>query len=138
MASKADILKELDFVTDKLSAQVRTTALGALVFVWALLVGESPIARSVAGQLEWHLVGVAAVAILTMFLDFLQYVAGYVNEKNVYRAMQAAKEDTAEYDETRCSWRLRLIFFWAKILGLTVTVIWLLAVLGYWLSTSYR
>ncbi len=137
MASKADILKELDFVTDKLSTQVRTTALGALVFAWGLLVGESSVARSVAGQLKWHLVGVGAVAILTMFLDFLQYLAGYTNALSAYRAMEAAKKTEGQFDENSFSYRLRKFFFYGKSLGLMVTVIWLLCTLGHWLIISY-
>jgi hypothetical protein len=72
MVRRETVLKELDVLTDQLSTQVRTTAFAALVFAWGLLVGDSAVARSIAGQLEWHLVAVGAMAVLTMFLDFAQ------------------------------------------------------------------
>jgi hypothetical protein len=111
MPSKAEIIKELDFVTDTLSKQVRTTALGTLVFAWGLLVGESAAARSIAGQVQWHLVGVGAVSILAMLFDFLQYVAGYRSVKALYDKMDVENQEEGWYDETSYSYRLRFLFF---------------------------
>jgi hypothetical protein len=96
MVSKEDVRKELDFLTDQLSPQVRTTAFEALVFAWGLLVGDSAVARSIAGQLEWHLVAVGAMAVLTMFLDFAQYLAGYINVHSLYRTMGSVNPEEAD------------------------------------------
>ena len=138
MASKADLRKELDFLTDQLSTQVRTTAFGALVFAWGLLVGDSAVTRNVAGRLKWHLVAIGAMAVLTMFLDFAQYFAGFVNVHSLYKTLETAKKDEARYDENSCSYKLRLYLFYIKMISLGVTVLWLLCVLGYWLATANR
>ena len=82
MASKSDITEDLNFLTDRLSTQVRTTALGVLVFSWGLLMGESTVARSLAAQLKRDLVAVAALAVLAMLCDILQYLFGYWNTRN--------------------------------------------------------
>lgn len=137
MTSKATILEELKYLTSTLSTQVRTTALGALAFSWGLLIGDSPVARSLAGQLKWHLVGIGAMAILTMFLDFGQYFAGYINASSLYQTLEAAKANEGEYDYSSLSYRLRVYLFYGKIVSLTLTVIWLLSVLGFWLIRSY-
>ena len=125
MASKAEILKELDFVTDKLSAQVRTIALGVLVFSWGLIVGESRLAENLRQGLVWHSVGVGAAAIIVMLFDFLQYLAGYWNTLFVYQKMKSDRTDKGEYDEKSILFRIRVFLFYAKMTGLTATVIWL-------------
>lgn len=136
MAKASEIIAELGFVTDRLSAQVRTTALGALALSWGLLIGESATAKELAAHLRWHLVGVGAAAVLVLFCDFLQYVAGYVETLSVYKEMQAAKKDEGSYDEHAFFFRLRMFFFYAKMVGLSVTVLWLLTALGHWLIVS--
>ena len=49
MVSKKQVVEELNFITERLSTQVRTTAFGALVFAWGLLIGDSRAAHSVSG-----------------------------------------------------------------------------------------
>ncbi|MGO9589888.1 MAG: hypothetical protein ACLP3K_07570 [Candidatus Acidiferrales bacterium] len=136
MATGADIIAELGFVTDRLSGQVRTTALGALALSWGLLIGESATAQALAAQLKWHLVGVGAAAILVLFCDVLQYVAGYVATLGVYRKMQKAGKNEGSYDESALPFRLRMVFFYLKMVVLSVTVVWLLVALGHWLLAA--
>ena len=136
MAAKKDILDELDFVTTTLSTQVRTTALGVLALSWGLLIGESSTAKELAAQLKWHLVGVGAAAVLILFLDFLQYVAGYAATLGVYNTMVQDNADQGEFDDSALSFRLRMFLFYAKMVALSLTVIWLLVVLGRWLIES--
>jgi hypothetical protein len=136
MATEAEIIKELDFVTDRLSGQVRTTALGALALSWGLLIGESTTAKELAAQLKWHLVGVGALAVLALFCDFLQYVAGYIETMNVYRQMKKAKKTEWSYDEGALFFGLRMFFFYAKMVVVSATVLWLLTALGRWLILS--
>ena len=136
MATENEIITELGFVTDRLSSQIRTTALGALALSWGLLIGESATARDLAARLKWHLVGVGAAAVLALFCDFLQYVAGYVDTLGVYRKMRKAKKAETSYNEKSAFFRLRMFFFYAKMIVLSVTVVWLLSALGRWLVAN--
>jgi hypothetical protein len=136
MASKSNITGDLDFLTDRLSTQVRTTALGVLVFSWGLLMGESTVAKSLAAQLKWDLVAIAALAVLAMLFDILQYLFGYWNTRKVLSAMEAAGKTEASYDYSSCLYRLRSFFFAAKMVAMTAGAVWLVFVLGRWLSTS--
>ena len=137
MASEKEIVDELDFLTDRLSTQVRTTALGALAFSWGMLIGNSEVTKNLTAQLKWHLVGVCALSVLTMFLDFAQYCAGYKGTRAVQRAAERAENHQAEWDENSLYFRLRVFFFGAKMATLSATVFWLLGALAYWLVTSY-
>jgi hypothetical protein len=132
MVNRKDVLAELGGVTDKLSTQVRTTAVAVLVLTWGLLIGDSPIARTISTERKSSLIllGVASVTIL--FLDFLQYFAGYFSTMKVLNEMERAKTDEGQYDDESLPWRLRLSLFWAKQALLVLTVIAFLVVFGCW------
>ena len=132
MVSRKDVLAELTGITDKLSTQVRTTAVAVLVLTWGLLIGDSPIARAISTERKPSLIllGVASVTIL--FLDFLQYFAGYFSTKKVFDEMEKAKTDEGQYDYGSLPWRFRFLLFWAKQALLVLTVIALLIVFGRW------
>lgn len=139
LIEKSKIQDELNFVSDKLSAQVRTTALGALALSWGLLVGESQTAKAVASDLRWHLLAVGSLAVLTLFLDFLQYFAGYLNARHAFKSVvvDASGREVGQYDDTTWSYRLRRFFFYAKMIVLTIGVGWLLSALCLWLILNY-
>jgi hypothetical protein len=137
MASEADILADLNFVTDRLSTQVRTIAFGALAFSWGILIGDSASAKNLTAQLKWHLVGVCAAAVFTLFIDFAQYCAAYKETRTVYLAAQGDPKHEAQFDEGSLYFRRRNFFFFAKLAALSTTVFWLLIILVHWLVTSY-
>jgi hypothetical protein len=133
MAQKKDVLDQLTSVSDRLSTQVRTVALGILALTWGLLVGDSTAAKDISSHWRGNLVALGGLAVLVMFLDFLQYVAGYYNVRALQKKME--KEGLAEvrFDDTSWSWKLRLFFFYAKQWALAINVTWLLIVLSLWL-----
>jgi len=132
MIPKSKVVEDLNFITDKLSTQVRTIALGILVFVWGLLVGQSATTLDIAKHWKWTLMGLGGAAIFVMLIDFLQYVAAYWNVSSLEQTMG----QTGEYDTSSISYKLRLNLFGLKIVLLIMTVIWLLGFLVYWLSNS--
>lgn len=121
---KERIYADLDFSTDRLSTHVRSLSFGILAIVWALMVkGEG------ADRLQWSprlLLLLAGLSILTMLVDFLQYVAAYLAG---YRAKRDWDDGgTGEYQPTWLSRRMRGWCFNAKIaLCLTATTIFLIA-----------
>lgn len=121
---KERIYADLDFSTDRLSTHVRSLSFGILAIVWALMVKGEGVDR-----LHWSprlLLLLAGMSILTMLVDFLQYVAAY-------RASLRAKDDlagggTGKYQPTWLSMRMRRWCFSAKILlCLAATTIFLIA-----------
>jgi hypothetical protein len=124
MVSKNDVTEELEKLSSTISTQVRTTALGVRALIWSLLVGAPATGRISPSGLV--LVGVGAV--LTLFFDFLQYFAGYVNNHCLYREMEEKKLSEGHYRKSSLSYRLRTGLFWAKQLVLALSVLGLLAV----------
>ncbi len=133
MVSKTEVLSELGSVTDKLSSQVRTTAVAVLALSWGLLVGDSPVAKAISTQLRASLILLGGASVAVLFLDFLQYFAGYFSTKRVFDEIENAGATEGQYDYSGLAWGLRKFFFWAKQVMLIVTVLALLAVIGYWI-----
>ena len=124
MVTREKIMDQLDWLTDKLSTQVRTVALGVLALSWGLLVGESSAAKAVNDVHRNQLLFVGLLAVLVMFCDYLQYLAGYFNVYGVYREMSIKNAGETEYEENFFL-LARKFLFRAKQWLLAGTVIWL-------------
>ena len=102
-----------------------------------LLVGESATARGLAERLKWHLVGVGSIAILVLFFDFLQYFVGYLKRRATLSAeIEKTSKSEGHYNKDAWLYKLRKVFFYAKVVLLFVGVFWLLGALGFWLVTG--
>lgn len=118
VARRDAIIEDLDFVTDRLSTQVRQLALGVLAVVWALLVAAKSELR-----LDWSpvlLLALAGLSILTLLVDFLQYVAAYFASRRALDDVESG--GTGQYRASWLSWRLRRWCFGAKLVVCVVTV----------------
>lgn len=131
MATKDKILDDLDFVSDRISTQVRLLGLGVLAFVWGIIISDSQVAKSIIQPLSSQLLGIAGGALLTLLLDFLQYIAGYLNTASVLNKMEKQKATEATYNYQSLGFRFRRFFFWSKVCVLTVTVLALLRILAW-------
>ena len=133
MASKQDILKEKEFLSDRISTQVRTVALGLLGITWGLLIGKSDVAVEIASSIGKNLMAIGGIAIFTMFLDFLQYFFGYWYTNNLIKEMEKANEKEGNYRYSDLKYRLRIFMFWSKQISLIAGVLWLFVVLFIYL-----
>jgi len=117
-----DVVSELQFISDRLSTQVRTVALGLLAISWTILVGDSAFLRSLAEGLGKSLLGVAILCVLALFLDFLQYVAGYAYVKRALAAAEKNESKEVDYDPDSFLIKLRSFLFWVKQLATIATL----------------
>src|ERR1700724_745418 len=99
MPKKADVLKQWDFVSDRLSTQVRTIAFGVLIFAWGVLVSESTVIEDLAQRFGRQLIAVVVLTVLVMLCDFLQYVAGYWNVSKLVSEMASSQAEEGQYDQ---------------------------------------
>jgi hypothetical protein len=70
-----NVVKELEWLSDRISALLRTVAAGIIALVWGLLITEP---RSLSFDRRW-LVAVGLVSLLAMLVDLGQYAFGYAN-----------------------------------------------------------
>jgi hypothetical protein len=132
---KKEIIEELQFLSDKLSAQARTVAFGLLAITWTILVGESAFLRKLSEGLGKRLLLVAVLSIFVLFVDFLQYVVGYIYVNKTLKAAEAEDLTEADYDPDSWLRRLRTVLFWTKQFVLVVTLVVFLAVLACYINS---
>jgi hypothetical protein len=109
-----EINDELDFVTDRISTQVRTIALSVLALVWLFLAGGKDAPALPTAPARPMLLGIAAVTIAALVADYLQYLFGYLATNAVRIRAEAAREKAADFDYSDYRYRLRVWFFWGK------------------------
>jgi len=125
LAQKERIYEDLNFASDTVSSQVRQISLGVLALVWALLVGEDKLDLTLGPR---PLLLVASLSVLTMMVDFGQYVAAYTAS---LRAKDRLKRvGVGAYDSKWLSYRIRQASFRLKICLCGITSLTMLVVLG--------
>jgi hypothetical protein len=124
MASRNDVIKEMDFLSDRISTQVRTVAVALLAITWGLLIGRSDVAIGISHKMKNGLLIIGTIAVLCMFLDFLQYFFGYLNNQQLLSELEKEKKEEGQYNYLSCSYKLRSKLFWIKQIFLIVGVGW--------------
>lgn len=119
------VTADLDFVSDRLSSQVRSISIGVIALVWAVSVGD--LKNGVAPP-QAPLLAIGAAAVLTMGFDFLQYVAAYWSGQKALKS--AVSGGDGLFDPTWRSYRLRAFFFWVKLCSAALTGLAMIVVLG--------
>jgi len=127
MIAYEKIVEELQWVSDRISTQVRTLGIGLIAITWGLIISQPQIAGPIPDSLKKNLLIVGVVAVAAMFCDFLQYFFAYLNSHILLKKMESENLDEAIYDHTAKTYKLRIFFFWTKQIVLLVACIWFLA-----------
>ena len=120
MPSKDKMLERRNFFGDRISNQVRLIAVGILVTIWTLLTGT--ISLSNIKEIKANLIVVAIICLLSLLLDFIQYVFAYINIK---RALSKMERNGSIYGKYKNDWLYKTAnwFFWAKQVCLGIAVL---------------
>lgn len=119
-----EVSEEAQWLSDRLSVQVRWVAVGILAFVWGLIISP-PRELAIAQRL---VLWAGLLAIAALLVDLLQYVVGYVYTVRILRRMERGID--ASYNRRHPLYRLRHYCFVAKqIIALGAGVMLAIAVL---------
>lgn len=119
-----EVSQEAQWLSDRLSVQVRWVAVGILAFVWGLIISP-PRELAISQRL---VLSAGLLAIAALLVDLLQYVVGYVYTIRILRRMERGAE--ASYNRRHLLYRLRHYCFVAKqIIALGAGVMLAIAVL---------
>ena len=119
-----DTHAQLDWLSDRISTQVRWFAAGVLALVWGLLV-TPPASLKLSPRI---LLVVALLAVSVLFFDFLQYAVGYLSVQRTHREILKAPEHSVSgFDTTDFCYRARRVFFWTKQVMAVLTFAGLIA-----------
>jgi len=114
MATLKETYTELQFLSDRISTQVRWLAAGVIALVWMFLAGGKnspslplPPNRDVLLTAAW-------LAIVALLLDYMHYIFGYASTMLSLKKVEDAGGKEVTYDYTSRMYRMRVFFFWAK------------------------
>jgi len=124
-----DTVKEdLNFLTDRISTQIRTIAIGLIIITWGLLIGDIKLNIEILDTQKYQLLTICAIAVIVMFLDFLQYMFGYFYTSSLRKKMIDKNLAQSEVDERNILWFFRCFFFHVKQYLLVIDVIWFIKI----------
>ena len=106
-----DTMAQLDWLTDRISTQVRWFAAAVVALIWGLLLAPPATFRLWPAAL----LSVGLLAVSVLFVDFLQYAVGFIAVRRQHQRLLDAPSAAAEGYDARDPWyRARADFFWAK------------------------
>lgn len=113
MATKETLLKNLDWITEKISSQVWTLNLGTLGTTWSLLITTTlPNNTRFTAANAFPIV---VMCLLSLLCEMGQYLSGYLNDHQILKTMESNNRTEFQYKPTSFLYRARTIFFWCKI-----------------------
>jgi len=103
MPELKEFIKERNFVTDRISTQVRIIGIGLLATTWSLLLGEVNSLRDTILQCRPHFIKIGTIAMIALALDYLQYLFSYLHIQKALSEMeiQGITETNYDYDDIR-------------------------------------
>jgi len=107
------IISEKNFITDRISTQVRIIAVGLLATTWSLLIGQVNIFINTLQYFRVHFILISIIAIIVLMFDFLQYECSYLNINKKIKLMNDKDLTKADYEEDNY-YKCSQFFFIAK------------------------
>ncbi len=86
------------------------------------MIGESTLSKEISAESRTSLLLVGLMAVLTMVLDFLQYVFAYWDSNRLHGEAEQSGKTEAKYNKNSWSYKLRTGLFWAKQILVVLTV----------------
>jgi hypothetical protein len=118
--TKDDLIKELQFHSDKLSERSRVISGGVIAIWWALIVGDKTPARLTPTMFIIPVV----LAALCIMMDFLQYVVSYFHSLAALRVLEKQASDRFSYNTNNLVYRARSSLFYVKLIFALASISW--------------
>lgn len=126
MAELKKVIEEKQWLSDRISTQVRAVGLGLLAISWGLLIGEPEIAGAISAGLKANLLVVGTLSLLALLVDFLQYLFGYLNTHILIQQAEATRLTDVKWDKRSFLYKTRNVCFWLKQAVLLLASVWFL------------
>jgi len=118
-----EVVDELHVLSDRISTQARSIALGIVALVWALLTSGSESNLAIISSDKRALIWLAFFSILALVFDYLQYVVGYWDTCRVLSAAEEREDDEAVFDKRSVLRRLRTFLFYIKQIAVMIAAL---------------
>jgi hypothetical protein len=113
MATKKELIANLDWVTEKISSQVWTLNLGTLATTWSLLIASKP-SDSVHLSIR-SATWIFVPCLLSLICEMGQYLSGYCLERHLLSEMEDTDRNDFQYPKDSFLYKMRQRLFVSKI-----------------------
>ena len=120
-----EIRADLNALSETISTQVRSIALGLVALVWALLTGLKDTPLAVDGGTRRQLLWVALVAVGALVIDYSQYLFGYLDSLRILRKAERENKSQTAYSKSSPYYRARAACYWIKQLTILSGASWM-------------
>jgi hypothetical protein len=128
--TKDDLIKDLDWVTQRVSDRVWSISAGTIAIALGYFVEGAK--KDGEPFLRPELVaGPAALALLSLICDLAQYVAANRLQRKLLARMEEAEENQMDYDPSDLMYVLRGLFYNLKMFLCFAGAIWLVVISGW-------
>jgi hypothetical protein len=113
---KQEVIEELNFRSDTATATARRLSLGVIGVAWGLLVVHSADSLIVANWQQLVVIGAGFTAAASLFVDWLQAIAGYATANRSWAHLKSPAFDPNEHGNFVRDWRYSAatVAFWTK------------------------
>jgi hypothetical protein len=123
MATEKEVLDEQNFVTDRISTQVRAIALSMIAVSWLFLSGGANLASITTAKLTATTLSCCILlSFVALVFDYLQYAAGYISTRATHSKGPDA-DGQFKYDYDAWHHKTRGIMFIGKQIVLIVGIV---------------
>jgi hypothetical protein len=122
MATQADLRKDLDYLSEKVSDRTRVLDGGIVAVWWASMVGK----ETITGLQPVNFLAPAGFAAVSLLFDFLQYAIPYIGRRALLRSLERQRTQEFQYNMNAPDYKLRDFCFYLKQLFMAVGLIWLI------------
>lgn len=116
--------------TAYLTQRANLISLGIITLCWAFIIGELPKRESISIPVV-HLLGPAFFAIITILLDYVQYLLAQFVDWQLLKRFESQKESDPKYDPNDPRYKMAYWLFYAKHLSTLAASIWFIATVFY-------
>jgi hypothetical protein len=131
MATKADLITELQILSDKLSERSRVVAGGVIAIWWATLAGD----KAPQGLSMRALLGPAICAACSLLLDVMQYATGYLQNALALNHSERIQGNEFKFNKGSPFLKARTGLWIGKQVAAVLAVCWLIYILSRQLWT---
>lgn len=129
MAKKEEIIEEVQFLSDRLSTQIRYIVFGILATVWGFYISDHLVIKLAVSKFSNQLIWLMILSTLVLVIDYLQYLSGYLIGTNLIKQLEKSSKNEGAYDEKSLGYRFRIWAFVIKQIFAGINIVIFLWVL---------
>ncbi len=108
------IIEEKQFLSDRISTQVRLICCAILGVIWGFFISDVEIIKLIVKCYDKFFIFLIFLSIVILAIDYLQYLSGYFNASRLLDKLLNKNLKEGDYDKDSLGYKMRAICFYLK------------------------